>query len=166
MLDNPRPGILTAACVMSLIIAGLSVLVWAIAAIVMAFDKTPYPNSVRAFQWAMLPISMVTTVMLAWGAIAALALKPIGRTLLILYCWIDLAIQTFSAAGHVLWEVPVTLKYEKKSSVDPALMKVLAYGGYATGWVLMVAFIIALLIVLYRPRVKAAFEGASTQSPA
>jgi hypothetical protein len=133
-------------------------------------EKVP---SYQALTFAQLAFGLVLDVVLLVGGVGLLNMRPYGRTVSLGYAVLSILARLFGIVYGLAVVLPVTNEYlDKVVQQNPGMSAVVTGGrvGGVIGLLVGAVFIlypIAVLIVLLRPRVAAAFrDGAPPDEPA
>lgn len=132
----------------------------------MQLTPNPVMDAIRkdpvllGFHIASMVIGLALGIILLAGGIVSLSLKPIGRTLLMVYAWVSIFTTIPSIILTVTVITPRTFQHVPNMAANPQtaqFMKISAYGGAALSLIVLI-WPVLILYFMSRPRAKTAFE--------
>jgi hypothetical protein len=168
-LQPRRPTSVTVIAIIAIIWGSIAVLAMMCAVpqyLGMQFTPNPVMDGIRkdpvllGFHIASMVIGLALGIILLAGGIISLSLKPMGRTLLIVYAWGSIVTSIPSMILTVAVITPRTFQHVPNMAANPQMaqiMKLSAYGGVALS-VVALTWPVLILYFMSRPRVKTAFE--------
>ena len=113
------------------------------------------------FAWSIVGavVNLVLGGLLLGGSIKALSLKPLGRSWMIAYSWLDIGftlISTVVSVAVVMPRIQVVMQSVNSNPAIRSVMQISMWGGFVFALVLL-AFPALILYFMSRPNVKEAF---------
>jgi hypothetical protein len=137
------------------------------------YDLMMRHPGVRTMALTNLIVGTALSVMLLWASILALKFNPRGRAMFIAYACISVAVQIASTIASLMLYPPrvgaldqiAFARHRGLPAQSPRVYEFLSEGGMALRLVFAAVWIIAILIIMTRPKVKAAFAAWGGKKP-
>lgn len=173
---NPRPTSVTVLAILAIIFGGLgSACGWT--NVLPYFNPSMQNEVTRAFSsepvmrvWAVFSAlwGWGVSVLLLIAGILCLRLRPLGRTLMLVYAWSTLVMAVPGLIMNFVYMMPALENLKKQNPGNPGIAAGVTAGyiGAIAGLVIGLGIVAWVLYVMSRPHVKAAFaaDGATPVS--